>query len=694
MKIFKLLIIMAFVQNSLAQNAQIDTLRPLDISPVIVTASRLEMPTTRSAYAVTILDRDRLQRGQAQLSLQESLVSLPGVFSINADNFAQDLRIAVRGFGARAAFGIRGLRLFVDGLPESTPDGQADVDNLDVGALQKLEILRGASAGLYGNAAGGIINLATEEPTAKPFFEAQAVGGSFGFKRIQAKTGLTLGKIGLFGSLSHNQMAGYRQKSAMRQTIANLKCRYQLSPSARLSLLLNYGYSPLAEDAGGLTAEQVAADRRQARLQNVQFNTGESVEQFRTGLVFEKKWTDKHSLKIRGFMTQRDFDNRLAFTSGGWVEFDRLFGGGGVAYTFKTQKYQSQIGFDLDNQADDRRRFNNGNGQKGNLTLEQTETFRSLGLFWLHEWQPIDRLSLTAAMRLDRIKLSVKDKFLNDGDQSGGQTFNPLNPSFGFSYRVLSLSAEKMQNRPTSKGLFLYGNMATNFETPTLNELSANPTNLGGFNPDLKPQTSVNYELGLKGDVAAKLQASLAVFQINLRNELVPYQITNQIGRTFFRNAGQSTRRGIEVAAMTQILRGLFLTTNYTYSDFRYKNYEVNAVRFDGKYQPALPKHLIFSELRYAYRDRLWAVVQMRAVSRLYVNDANTVSEAPYTTLALRFAYTLKFDWGQVEPFFGADNLLNASFSNNLLINAVGNRFFEPAANFARVYGGLKCRIG
>ncbi|WP_421796289.1 TonB-dependent receptor plug domain-containing protein [Haliscomenobacter sp.] len=274
-----------------------DTLRTLDIAPITVSASRFEAQYNRLPFAISVLNKSQIQRAQAQLSLNESLVAVPGVFTLNPDNFSQDLRISIRGFGARAAFGIRGIRLFVDGLPESTPDGQADVDNVDAGALQRMELLRGASAGLYGNASGGVLNFSTEEPSQKAFAESQAILGSFGFQRYQLKTGFKVGKLGVFASASQNRMEGYRAQSAMQQTTLNLKLRYQLSDNTRLSLLVNYGKSPYAEDAGGLTSEQVSADRRQARAANVQFNAGEEVAQGRVGLVFEKQFSANIALQ-------------------------------------------------------------------------------------------------------------------------------------------------------------------------------------------------------------------------------------------------------------------------------------------------------------------------------------------------------------------------------------------------------------
>jgi iron complex outermembrane recepter protein len=681
MKIYNKIFIISILSSKMsAQKAPEDTLRQLDIAPVTVNAARFEAKDNRLPYAVSALNQVQIQRGQAQRSLNEALVALPGIFTMNPDNFSQDLRISIRGFGARSAFGIRGIRLFVDGIPESTPDGTADVDNVDPGALQRLELLRGAAAGLYGNASGGVLNLTTEEPSAQAFGEIQMVGGSFGYRRIQAKTGFQTGKLGTFFSGSHNRATGYRAQSTMRQTSLNLKMRYQLGSSAKLSLLLNYGNSPFAQDAGGLTAAQAQADRQQARAQSLQFDGGEKVEQGRAGLVFEKRFLEKHALKLRAFATGRDFENRLAFRNGGWVEFERLFGGGNATYLFEGAKYRAQLGLESNNQRDKRRRFNNLDGKKGEPTFEQTERYDNLGAFWLNEFSPSSQWIFTAAARFDAIRLRVADRFLNDGDQSGTRAYERFNPSFGLVFLPAPV-------------LSLYANLATNFETPTLNELSANPGNLGGFNPNLKPQESVNGEIGAKIRATSRLGLDLALFQIDLRNEFVPYQLADAPGRTFFRNAGKSRRRGIETALNLQIAKGLALTMNYTFSDFRYTDYESAGTRFDGKRLPALPRHLIFGALQWTHRAGFYAVAQVQRQSRIFANDANTAGDPAYALFSLRGGFSKKWKRVQMEPFAGANNLFNARYSNNLLINAAADRYFEPAADFGSFYGGVKIRV-
>jgi iron complex outermembrane receptor protein len=236
--------------------------------------------------------------------------------------------------------------------------------------------------------------------------------------------------------------------------------------------------------------------------------------------------------------------------------------------------------------------------------------------------------------------------------------------------------------------------VASNFETPTLNELSANPSNLGGFNPDLKPQESVNAEAGVKMRISPKINFDVALFQIDLQNELVAYQLASAPGRTFFRNAGKSRRKGLELALNARISKGLMLNLNYTYSDFRYEDYTVQGTRFDGNRQPAQPRTLAFGALQWGHSSGFYAVAQVQYQSSLYVSDLNTLKAPGHTLCALRSGFTLKRKKGQIEPFAGANNIFHTAYYNNILINAVGDRFFEPAADFATFYGGIRVRIG
>ena len=329
-----------FFVKSFAQEKR-DSSKNYDLQPILISATRLQTTDTKAPLSISVLDKFRLQTGQQQLSFYETLGAIPGLFAMNPDNFAQDLRISIRGFGARASFGIRGVRVIVDGIPESTPDGQADIDNLDVGVMRQMEVIRGPSSGLYGNASGGVINLLTENPTnLKPTLEAQIAAGSYGFQQYSLKIGQKIGKIQYFVSVSHVETVGFREHSEMKNTLLNAKMKIDLGKNTDLTLLINYAKSPIANDPGALTATQILVNRQQAQPDNVKFDTGESVEQGKIGLVFEKEFNEKHQISAKSFYTNRDFGNKLPTLSAGIVHFNRDFYGGGISYQFSGKIYR------------------------------------------------------------------------------------------------------------------------------------------------------------------------------------------------------------------------------------------------------------------------------------------------------------------------------------------------------------------
>ena len=479
----------------MAQNTStLDTVASA-LQTVEIAAARWAITDVKAPMAVAFLDKNRLQTGSQQLSLHEVLAMVPGVFALNPDNFAQDLRISIRGFGARAAFGIRGIRVFTDGLPEGTPDGQVDVDNLDLGAIRHLEVLRGAASGLYGNASGGVIHLLTENPSArKPLLEIQAGAGSFGFQRYQTKIGQRFHRWSYFLNVSHNRSSGYRAQSAMRNTIVNGKCTWYLKPESKLLLLANYGYSPRGDDPGGLTQAQMDEMPRQAGAPNLAFATGERVAQGRVGAVLEHRFAARHLLTARAFYTTRRLENRLAIVANGYGILDREYYGGGLAYQWDAAKgnwgYRLKAGLDWDGQSDVRKRFAYSRvGEawiKDTLALNQQERFQSLGAYVLQEIRPASRWLLTLGLRHDRLNLAADDRYLRNGDQSGEQHYTRFNPIVGVSFSFA----------PSASAYLNYG---SSFETPTLNELGNNPAGTGGFNPDLRPQQARSFEVGAKG---------------------------------------------------------------------------------------------------------------------------------------------------------------------------------------------------
>ncbi|MFY7827601.1 MAG: TonB-dependent receptor family protein [Flectobacillus sp.] len=671
-----LLLVFTFFEVN-AQNSKPDTIGAVqELAPVTVLSSRVPQKENQLPLAVTLLGKSRLQIGQTRMSLFEGLNTVPGVFAMNSENFAQDLRISVRGFGARAAFGIRGLKVVLDGIPESTSDGTAKLGNVDVGLIERMEVLRGATAGIYGNASGGVISLHSDAFPTKSFAEVFSTWGSYGLKRYQLKFGSSWGAWSFLGSISRLESTGFRQKSSLERNLINFKIGFRASDATQISLLSTYIDSPKAEDPGGLTIEEVNKDRSQARKANIDYNTTESFNQLRNALIVDQKLGSNSLVNVRVFLINRDFNTNQAFETSGQIAFQRVFWGGGIAYQYSNKGYKLRVGADLENQSDNRQRYDNKLGVRSTLKLDQNERFDNTGAYILQEFAPSKSFRIVLNTRYDWIKIGVNDYFLSDGNQSANKNFQRFSPMLGVSYSI-------------SERNTLYANFTSNFETPSLNELTNNPTGQGGFNADLNPQKSQNYELGYKAWFGNKAKVDFTLFQVNLQDEIVPYQLPNQAGRTFFRNAGESTRRGVEVGLSYQVIPALTTFLNYTYSDFIYKNYQTLAGTFSGNRLPGIPKNQVYAELRYFPKSGMFAVAQFRSVGDMFANDANNVLVKGFQTLNLRTGWHHTMKGISVEPFVGVNNVFDSVYFANIQINASANRYYEPSAG-RTIYAGLK----
>ncbi len=674
MKILLLLLLFPGLLHAQADSTRLDSLGPITIS-----ATRIPVVITGSALAVSILSGDYIRTAQPQLSLNESLAAVPGLFLLNDANYAQDLRIALRGFGARAGFGIRGIKILLDGIPESAPDGQAQVDNLDLAATSRIEVLRGASGGLYGNASGGVISLSTDPVPEQAFARARLSGGSFGFGQLHAQGGWVLKNSGFRVSASQLQLNGYRAQAFLRSTLANGQWAWRPDTNAWLRLLLNYAYSPRADDPGALSLGQVTADRRAANPAHVRFQAGESVQQGRAGLVFEKKWPAGRGLRLRAYSSWRDFFNRLPFQNGGQVAFQRWFAGGGGQYDWETGScWRFSTGVDLDRQTDRRQRYDNLDGSRGAPRLDQQETFSSAGAFGLAEWKPHRRWTLSGGLRFDLVRLSVTDFFDADGLQSGVDRYRRASPWAGAVFQINSVWSA-------------YGNLSTNFETPTLAELSNNPTGVGGFNAELIPQRSLSLEAGLRGRWPAGFRWELAGFRIRTLDELAPYELPDFPGRTFYRNSGESLRQGLELALRWASVPGLDLGLSASWAGFRFVQYETPAGNFAGKRLPGLPAFWGMAELRYRRPRGLLVFTQTRFTGRYFADDGNATAVDPYVLTNLRLGWEGQSGQHQWSVFAGADNLFGVRYFNNIRLNAAAGRYYEPGSR-AAFFAGVEWR--
>jgi iron complex outermembrane receptor protein len=663
----------ALLQGALAAEPGEETLEE-----IVVTAMRTSTPVREVARAVSVIDKSRIQAATQQLDLGEALVGTPGLYLQNRNNFAQDLRVSLRGFGARSSFGIRGIRIFVDDIPESLPDGQAQVDSIDIGATERIEVLRGPASSLYGNAAGGVIAITSELAGAAPFAEARVAFGEFGFRKLQLKARGETGPLAWLGSLNRHDLDGYRDHAAAKGEQASLRAAWQISASDRLLLAFNHTDQPLAQDAGGLTVAEAAAAPSAARDRNVLLNAGEALAQQRLGLVYRHTGgTDEW--RLRGYHVRRDFDNRLPFRDGGAVTLDRRFYGGGAQYRVDdvlTDGLMLLSGVDVDRQDDDRRRYDNEEGGLGALVFDQAEEVTAAGAY-LHGQYAFDRQWVASlGLRRDRLRFDVTDRFLADGDDSGEIAFSETSASAGLSY--------------ISGKVTVYAAFSSAFEAPTTTEL-ASPEG-GGFNEQLAAQVSRNFELGYRFATDRSL-VELAVFHIDVDDELVPFELPAFPGRTFFRNAGRSERDGLELEVRWRAASDVQTGVTLTYSDFRFTEFvDEDGVDYAGNTLPGVPRWFGSAFVALNRDEGLFARAELLYSGTLYAADANDLRVDPYTVVNGRLGYRLDRGRFASELFLGLNNLFDAAYNDTIRINAFGGRYFEPAPG-RNVYGGVRMRF-
>ena len=657
--------------------------RAEETQDVVVTATRVKQEELRIPMAITAVDGQTVQQNQ-QLGLDESLNRVPGLFFQDRYNYAQDLRISIRGFGARASFGIRGIKLYVDGIPSTMPDGQGGVDDIDLNSIGRIEVIRGPASSLYGSAAGGVINITTEDGPKQPYLEGGLASGSYGFGQYQVKTGGELGALNYLVSANYQNLDGYRDHAGMAQANVNSKFNYAFADGSDLTMVVNFVHSPKADDPGGLTAAQAAADPRQPKLGNSKFDAGEQIDQEKFGFVYNRDLAAHHHLTIRDYYVWRDFASRLGFgvpqvPADGVVNFSRFVTGGGVQYTYDDKVFGHAnvftSGVDVDSQADDRQRYKNLSGRTGALTFNQLENADTVGAFFRDQFSITEHVDIVAGGRYDVVSLHVGDRFLANGDQSSTMDFDEFSPTFGLIWSPM-------------QALNLYTNYATAFETPTFTEL-ANPARsgtLGGF-ANVSPQKTESYEVGAKGMVMARLRYDLAYYHADVSNEIT--NTANVAGRTFFQNA-DTTRDGLESSLSMTLARGLDLTMSYSFAHYRFDKFPTTPAA-EGLALPGLPEHQFFTELAYRHASGFYAKWNLLFVDRFAADNLNTTFTDPYAVSNVMLGWDLKIRRLTLSPFVGINNLSDESYYQNVLLNAAGGAYYEPAPG-VNAFGGFTVR--
>jgi iron complex outermembrane receptor protein len=468
---------------------------------------------------------------------------------------------------------------------------------------------------------------------------------------------------------------GYRDHSKIERTMFNSKFRYDIDDSSDLTITANVLDKPIGDDPGGLTRAQFEANPRQAQFANRLFDAGETVDQQQFGLLYRKAFNPNHEIIARNYHVIREFDNKVPGNS---VTLDRYFLGGGLQYNYTDQFFGHNnrlvVGFDIDSQMDTRKNFNNTAGAIGALRLHQDEDVSSWGIFLQNEFAITENLELNFGARYDEVKFDFTDYFLVDGDGSGELKFEEWSPQAGLLWKV-------------HEAVNVYGLVSTSFETPTSTEF-VNPTGGGGFNQTLSPQSATNYEIGIKGLLPGRTSYQLSVFTMDVTNEILPAGI-NPAGNTFFNNAGETSRTGVEAAVTFRPLPGLDVSIAYTYSAFEFETFTTPAgVSFAGNHIPGVPEQFGYIEVAYFAPSGFYAAFDTQVVDQVFVNNANSDAAEHYFISNMRMGYTTNIGDTEFTPFFGVNNIFNRKYIGNVRVNEGNLRFFEPAPEL-NVFAGI-----
>ncbi len=643
--------------------------------PVMVTATRVDQPSLQIPAAIDRVYGEELREGRPQVNLSESLGRVPGLVVLNRQNYAQDLQVSSRGFGARATFGVRGIRLIADGIPASMPDGQGQAATFDLGSAERIEVLRGPFSALYGNASGGVINVLTEDAPPAPTLSGVAFAGSYGTRRAALKFGAQRQGVASLFNLSHFESDGYRDHSAVRRDQLNAKLTVPAGGDAGLTLVGTALYQPNTQDPLGLTAAQVAQNPRQADPVATQFNTRKSITHDQVGATLERRLSGGARLSGSAWAGTRDvrqylgFDGTGALSSGGVVDLDREFGGGALRLhqdaALGGRPLKLAVGLEYERMVERRRGFENLNGVEGALKRDEDNTVSSTGVFAQGEWRFAERWSAHAGLRATRVAFETDDFFIvgANPDDSGSKHYSATTPVAGIVFKV---------DAQTS----WYANYGRGFETPTFVELAYRNGGTG-LNFALEPARSQHLETGLKAVRAGLGRFNLALFDIETRNEIVA-EASLQPGRNVFRNAGRTRRRGLELGAETLTSGPFEARAAYTWLDAEFEqDFGTSAA---GNQLPGVPKEQLYAEGAWRHAPLgLRIALELLHRARVPVNDQNSEYAPSFTVVNAVVGFEQRGEGWRVTQFLRVDNVGDKAYVGSVIVNDGNGRYYEPA---------------
>jgi iron complex outermembrane receptor protein len=668
---------------------------PTVLDPVVVSTQRTRESAFDSPAAISAVTRETIENAGPQVNLSESLARVPGISILNRQNYAQDLQLSIRGFGARSTFGVRGVRLIVDGIPATMPDGQGQTSSIDLGSAGRIEVLRGPLAQLYGNAAGGVVQVFTEDDALQPTTTLGAAAGPYGLWRVGSKFSTTTASgYGMTLDASWFQTDGWRDHSAAERGQFNGRWQKDVTRDLHSTLVVNVLDQPMSQDPGGLTRAQWQANPRQVAITVTQQDARKTVHQKQIGNVDEWRIDDDTTATARFYVGERDLYNALSTplaaqlpvtSSGGIVQFTRVYGGAGLVVTrrFRLDADRSLRltgGVEADRMRENRQGYIDNGGFQGALKRDERNTVVDTDVFAQAAWDFAPAWTLTAGARRSSVRFHSEDHFIiapspgNPGnpDDSGSVDYGATNPVLGIAWRA----------RPD---LNFYANIGRGFETPTFTELAYKPVGTG-LNTDLVASRSRHAEVGVKWKPSAGQRVEAALFDIATNNELVVD--TNNGGRSTFTNAGRTKRRGAELFYIGQLGDEWRLTLSFTRLDARFVDPFTSgsgaaAVSVAaGNYLPGTPGRNAFAELAWAPRQA-WggfnAAVEVLHKGKLYVDDANSDAAPASTVFALRAGFAQQLGGWRLVELARLDNATNQNYIGSVIVSEANKRYFEPA---------------
>ena len=668
-----------------------------DEQTMVVTATPGTVSELDTPAAVSVVSGEDLRHAAPRVNLSENLGSVPGLQIQNRQNYAQDLQLSMRGFGSRSTYGVRGIRMYVDGIPATMPDGQGYTSNFDLNSIDSVEVLRGPFSALYGNASGGVIDVKTETGSQPPKIEAGTWYGSYGSVRYGLKaTGATgdgtqAGDVDYSVSTTRFTTHGYRDHSGARKNLANAKLGVRLDDASKLTLIFN-SVDIKANDPGGLSRDEWKENPRQSPRGD-QYNTRKSTKQTQAGLRYDRALSENDDISVMAYAGERETVQYQSIPRapqlnpthpGGVIDLTRHYQGidsrwthrgdlGDVPFSFTT-------GLNYENLIEKRKGYENFSmvngapvfGEKGSLRRDERNLMWNVDPYLQTSWQLTDKLSLDAGVRYSNIWFDSNDHYVTarNGDDSGEANYHKWLPAGSLKYAL-------------TDAWNVYVSAGRGFETPTINELSYRAGGINGLNLDLKPSTSDTVEIGSKTRIGNGLLTA-ALFQTDTDNEIVTD--TSSGGRTTYKNAGKTRRQGVELGLDQQFGDAWKLKAAWTYLNATYRTDVCNGdVNCNGNRMPGIARNMVYASMGYEPETGWYAGGDVRYMSSIMADDENTAKAPSYTTVGLNTGYKVKKGNWMLDVFGRVDNLFDRDYVGSVIVNEGNGRYYEPAPG--RNYG-------